>query len=92
MAGDVITLQDDPVPGEPLLHPVMREGKRTAPARPLTEIRQHARAQLDQLPVRLRALEQAHPYPVEISPALRALADEVDLAVSRAAAMPDSPG
>jgi nicotinate phosphoribosyltransferase len=92
MAGDVITLQDDPVSGEPLLHPVMREGKRTGPARALTEIRQHARAQLDQLPAQLRALEQAHAYPVEVSPALRALADEVDHAVSRAATVPRSRG
>jgi nicotinate phosphoribosyltransferase len=79
-ARDVVTLETDARPGEPLLRPVMREGRRLAsPA--LAESRAHAAAQLARLPAPLRALQPAaHPYPVEIAPALRALADAVDRA------------
>jgi nicotinate phosphoribosyltransferase len=77
-AGDVVTLQADVQPGEALLAPVMRGGKRL-PEPTLPASRQRALEQLAQLPEPLRALEPAaERYRVEISPALRALADEVD--------------
>jgi nicotinate phosphoribosyltransferase len=77
-ARDVVTLENDVQPGEPLLEPVMRGGRRL-PAPTLEASRKRALEQLARLPAALRALEPAaEPYRVEISPALRALADEVD--------------
>ena len=76
---DVVTVLGDPQPGTPLLVPVMRSGKRLAPAEPLAAARARAAHELAALPAPLRALDAAaQPYPVEISPALRALAAEVD--------------
>ncbi len=77
MAGDVVTLESDPQPGEPLLVPVMRGGKRLAAAPALHDIRGHAAESLARLPHPLRRLEEFD-YPVEIAPALHALADQVD--------------
>lgn len=65
--------------GAPLLQPLMRAGRRLGPAEPLDAARAHAAAQLAALPDPLRALEHgAAPYPVEISPRLRALAEMLD--------------
>jgi nicotinate phosphoribosyltransferase len=78
---DVITVEGDPQAGEALLLPVMRHGKRLAAPESLAAIRERAAAQLARLPDRLRALEPAaSPYRVEIAPALRELADQVDRA------------
>jgi nicotinate phosphoribosyltransferase len=77
MAGDVVTLESDPQPGVPLRVPVMRGGRRLAPAPSLDAVRRHAADNLAQLPQALRRLE-AFDYPVEISPALHQLAAEVD--------------
>ena len=77
MAGDVVTLESDPQPGEPLLAPVMRGGRRLAPAPSLEVVRRHAADNLARLPEPLRCLE-AFDYPVEISPALHQLAAAVD--------------
>jgi nicotinate phosphoribosyltransferase len=70
LAGDVVTLEGDVRDGEALIAPVMRNGRRLAQPS-LAEARAHCRAELERLP-------KAFPYPVEISPALRALAAEVD--------------
>jgi nicotinate phosphoribosyltransferase len=77
MVGDVVTLESDVQAGEPLLVPVMRGGRRLVPAPALPEIRRHAVASLARLPEALRRLEDCD-YPVEISPALRELAADVD--------------
>ena len=77
MARDVVTLESDAQPGEPLLVPVMRGGRRLAQAPSLPDIRRHAAANLARLPEPLRRLE-AFDYPVEIAPALYELAAEVD--------------
>jgi nicotinate phosphoribosyltransferase len=77
MAGDVVTLESDPQPGEPLLAPVMRGGRRLAPSPSLEAARRHAADNLARLPQPLRRLE-AFDYPVEISAALHQLATEVD--------------
>jgi nicotinate phosphoribosyltransferase len=69
-AGDVVTLHDDPQSGEPLLSLFMERGQRLAQPS-LEESRKHCLRQLARLP-------KAFPYPVEISPALRAAADAVD--------------
>jgi nicotinate phosphoribosyltransferase len=68
---DVITLESDRQHGEPLLRPAMRNGRRLAQPS-LAEAREHCLRQLARLP--------GKDYPVEISPALRALAAEVDRA------------
>ncbi|MDX6749430.1 nicotinate phosphoribosyltransferase [Geminicoccaceae bacterium 1502E] len=78
MAGDTVTLEDDPCDGEALLVPVMREGRRLAAPPALAESRVHARSQLAALPAPLRTLEAATAYPVAIAPALRRLAEAVD--------------
>jgi nicotinate phosphoribosyltransferase len=76
---DIVTVLGDLQPGTPLLVPVMRSGKRLAPAEPLTAARARAARELAALPAPLRALDTAaQPFPVEISPALHALAAEVD--------------
>jgi len=77
MAGDVVTLETDPQPGEPLLVPVMRAGRRLEAAPALHDIRRHAAESLARLPQALRRLE-AFDYPVEIAPALHELAAQVD--------------
>jgi nicotinate phosphoribosyltransferase len=76
---DLLALASEALDGEPLIRPVMREGKRLAPAPALSEMRKRTLAALETLPERLRGLAQpAAPYPVEVTPALRALADAVD--------------
>jgi len=77
MARDVVTLESDPQPGEPLLVPVMRGGRRLTPAPALADIRSHAAANLSRLPEPLRRLE-TFDYPVELAPALHELAAAVD--------------
>jgi nicotinate phosphoribosyltransferase len=78
MARDVVTLEADRGEGETLLEPVMRAGRRLRPSPPLSALRAHAARNLARLPQSLRRLEHVPPYTVEISPALRALAAEVD--------------
>jgi len=78
-AGDTVALTSETYPGEPLLNEVMRSGKRLAPSPPLALARAHCAAQLATLPPGLRRLDPPWPaYPVTISPAIRALADDVD--------------
>ena len=76
-AGDCLGLADQPQPGEPLLQPVMRDGKRLAPPESLAEIRARVQQQLAALPPALRA-NRTEPYPVEIAPGLRELAAQLD--------------
>ncbi len=78
MLGDVLTLVDDPQPGEALLQPVMQGGRRLHPPSPLSELRQRAKEQLMRLPESQRRLRDVAPYPVTVSPRLQALAAQVD--------------
>ena len=81
LAGDRVQLEDEPGEGEPLLQPVMRAGRQIAAPPTLDEMRRHAASQRDALPEALCGLGlEPAPYPVEISPGLRALADAVDAA------------
>ena len=66
--------------GETLIVPVMRGGKRLAPAPTLAQIRERAAADLARLPEPLRRLEPGFDYPVTISEALKALAAQADRA------------
>ncbi len=83
MCGDVIGLDGDDAPGTRLLLPVLRDGRRVEPPPSLESLRERTKRQMQMLPVALRGLSPAPPYPVSVSPSLRALADEVD-AQSRA--------
>lgn len=78
IASDVVTLEGDTQPGEPLLVPVMRAGKRLAAAASLADIRSHAAANLALLPEPLRQLKEPYDYRVEIASALHELAQQVD--------------
>ncbi len=79
-AGDTVALADEPVAGRPLLVPVMRAGARVAAPEALDAIRARLRGELDALPDALTQLASAPPYAVEISPAIRALAAQLDSA------------
>lgn len=80
MAGDMVALEGEAQPGEPLLAQVMQGGKRTAAAPALADVRRHAARNLAQLPELLRQLREPFEYRVEISPGLHELAVQVDLA------------
>ncbi len=77
-AGDVLTIEGRAADGEPLIKPVMKDGRRVAPAEPLAAIRERAKRELERLPEPLRRLEPDATYPVEIAPELQELAAEVD--------------
>lgn len=76
---DTITCFDEPAPGEGLLEPVMREGRRLGAGRAsLEQARDHAHRQLAALPPALLTLERADAsYPVTVGPALQRLTDEL---------------
>ncbi len=78
---DVVTTLNDHQTGEPLLQPVMTEGRRLVPAQKLAELRQRAATQLALLPDSLRSLEGDHSYDVQISQPLQDLALAVDQCV-----------
>lgn len=78
MRGDLLTTADDAQDGEPLLQPVMRNGRRLNPPVDLHESRAHGARQLHALPPALRRLEPQPAFPVTIAPALHALAAAVD--------------
>jgi nicotinate phosphoribosyltransferase len=78
IAADIVSVEGDNQPGEPLLVPVMRDGQRLAPAATLDEIRSHAAGSLAHLPEGLRQLREPFDYPVEIAHALYELAAQVD--------------
>jgi nicotinate phosphoribosyltransferase len=78
MRGDILSLENDTQPGEPLLAPVMRGGKRIKPAPALAQIRERAARELDRLPEPLRRLEPGINYPVQISEKLIVLAAQMD--------------
>ncbi|MCX7297487.1 MAG: nicotinate phosphoribosyltransferase [Hyphomicrobiales bacterium] len=83
MSGDILTLEDDKKPGEPLIVEVMRGGKRVAQAPTLAQIRARAARDLARLPESLRQLQQGVDYPVAVSDALKALAVEADRLTTR---------
>ncbi|MGA7488339.1 MAG: nicotinate phosphoribosyltransferase [Xanthobacteraceae bacterium] len=78
MAGDILSIEDDDQPGEPLIQLVMRDGRRVGPAPTLTEIRTRAASELARLPEKLLRLEPQGSYPVQVADALMRLTTEVD--------------
>jgi nicotinate phosphoribosyltransferase len=83
METDAITVWGDPQPGEPLLEPILRQGKRVRPPEALSTIRERSARQRERLPGSLRALETQPVYPVRIAPALEELAKRADEAIGR---------
>ncbi|GBC87578.1 Nicotinate phosphoribosyltransferase pncB2 [bacterium HR12] len=77
--GDVIGLREEPAPegAEPLLVPVMREGRRVVPPETLEEARARFRRDLERLPEEARRLTNPRPPTARISERLRALTGEV---------------
>ena len=80
MREDTVTLADDPQSGEPLLEPVMKNGKRLCVSPGLDVVRSHAAKNLDQLPQNLRKLAPQPDYCVSIADSVRELARKVDQA------------
>ena len=78
MIGDVLSVESDRQPGEPLIRQVMRDGRRVEPSPTLADIRSRAARELQRLPEDLRRLERGTTYPVRVADALLALAAEVD--------------
>jgi len=80
MRGDILTLEGETQPGEALIAPAMRGGKRVAPAPGLAQIRERAARDLARLPQPLAQLEPDTRYPVAISDALETLVEKMDAA------------
>jgi len=78
MAGDILTLEDDPAQGRPLLRPVMQHGRRVGHQPTLAETRSLAAQELARLPAHLRGLDTTPPYPVTVSASLQKLAQTLD--------------
>jgi nicotinate phosphoribosyltransferase len=78
MRGDVLSLENDPQEGEPLIQPFMQDGTRLAASKPLNKLREHALEQIKRLPQRLRTLERDGEYPVTVADTIRRLAHLVD--------------
>lgn len=78
VAEDVIGLRDEPVPSrmEPLLVPVMKEGRRTGPARPLASARARFEADLARIPAAATRLTDPETREARFSAALQELTDE----------------
>jgi nicotinate phosphoribosyltransferase len=77
MRGDILSLENDRQPGEALIVPVMRTGKRVAPVPTLAQIRERAAGDLNRLPGPLARLESGFDYPVNVADALTALAKQI---------------
>lgn len=83
---DVIALEDEQFAhAEPLLAPVMRDGKRILPATDLGEARKRCLAGLERLPEGVRSLVAAASYAARYSAGLEALFEQVRQRVHRTA-------
>jgi nicotinate phosphoribosyltransferase len=78
MAGDILSVETDQQPGEPLIAQVMQGGRRLRPSPTLAEIRTHAAREFEWLPEPLRRLDPGAPYPVKVADALVVLTEDVD--------------
>jgi nicotinate phosphoribosyltransferase len=82
MREDILSEEDDPQPGEPLVQAVMRNGRRLRASASMAEIRARAAHDLERLPEPLRRLDPAASYPVRVAEALKQLARDVDSRVA----------
>ena len=83
MSGDILSVESDTQPGEPLIEQVMRGGKRIKPAPSFADIRERAARDLARLPEPLRQLQQGIDYPVKVADRLVALAQEAEAKTKR---------
>jgi nicotinate phosphoribosyltransferase len=90
--GDVLALREEPPPPghQPLLVPVMRQGRRGDAPEPLAAAQQRCRTDLAWLPPSALALQDPVPVPVQISNRLKILQDQVTRDLRRRAGVPDS--
>jgi len=86
LARDILTVEGDTQPGEPLLRLVMQAGRRVQAPPTLNQVREQVRTGMAQLPESLRGLEPSARYPVEVASALRDLSREADRAVAAGSA------
>ncbi|AMM41929.1 nicotinate phosphoribosyltransferase [Candidatus Desulfofervidus auxilii] len=74
---DIIALRTEKLDGEPLLTPVMKEGKRLFHSEPLTKIRDRFQTEFAALDESYKRLENPAIYLVELGPALQKLQKQV---------------
>jgi nicotinate phosphoribosyltransferase len=80
IAGDVVALEHERPPGEPLIACVMRGGRRLGPGEPIAALAARAARSLATLPGACRSLTAPVPLVPAISEGIRALAASVDRA------------
>jgi nicotinate phosphoribosyltransferase len=80
---DLIGLRDENLPGERLLEEVMRDGRLSKTYPSLREIRSVFEADFASLQESVKAIRDPSGYPVEFSPGLRALRDEITEKMTR---------
>ncbi len=83
ISGDLLSLDDAAQTSaargeEPLIHPVMQDGRRLAPSPSLDAIRQRAKRELERLPDALQRLTPGATIAIEVAGDLVTLAAEVD--------------
>jgi nicotinate phosphoribosyltransferase len=78
---DLIGLRDEKLSDETLLKEVMRDGRRSETYPSLAEIRRVFEADFAALDDSVKAIRQPRVYPVEFSPSLQALRDEITLKI-----------
>lgn len=76
-ARDTIALRDEPMNGDPLLQPVMQNGKPLEKPELLAEIQKRFQEQFTSLDDRYKSIRDPDAYPVELSAQLNALQSEV---------------
>jgi len=83
MSGDILSVETDKQPGEPLIVQVIRAGKTVAPSPTLGQIRERAARDLARLPEPLRQLQPGANYSVKVADALATLTKQTDAKTSR---------
>jgi nicotinate phosphoribosyltransferase len=83
LAKDIVGLRDEQVSrAEPLLQKVMENGKTTAVSSSLEDLRAAFREEFGRLPEPVKAITQPAEYPVEFTPPLRALRQQIERKVT----------
>ncbi len=80
---DLVGLRNEKLPGESLLKEVMRDGRPSETYPSLGEIRRVFEADFASLDDGVKAIRQPRVYPVEFSPSLQALRDQITLKIEK---------
>lgn len=78
LAGDVLGLKGEALPGEALLKPVLKDGELVEPLPSIAAIRERAQAQREALPEAIRRLQDPEPFHLSLSKGLQAVIAEMD--------------